>query len=101
VTEAVLNPTPHEWPETSYARKAWRATYSGPAPATLTLYAMPRSPGNAWDAIQRWRRVHGAVAFAKGQYFGVAVSEGADEAALKRFVQGVAAALPRGAVSIR
>jgi hypothetical protein len=101
VTETALNPIPHEWPETSHARKAWRATYTGTAPITLTLYAMPWSPGNAWDAIQRWRRVPGAVAFAKDRYFGVAVSPGADEATLKRFVEGVAATLPRGAVSIR
>jgi hypothetical protein len=101
VTQTALDPIPHEWPETSHAQKAWRATYKGTAPIELTLYAMPWSPGNAWDAIQRWRPVPGAVAFAKGRYFGVAVSLGADQAALQRFVEGVAAALPRGAVSIR
>lgn len=53
VTETALNPIPHEWPETSHAQKAWRATYSGKSQVTLTLYTMPWSPGSAWDAIQR------------------------------------------------
>jgi len=101
VIETDLDPIPHEWPETSHAVKAWRATYSGTSQITLTLYAMPWSPGNAWDAIQRWRPVPGAIAFSKGRYFGVAVSQGTDEAALKRFVQGVMATLPRGAETIR
>lgn len=101
VTQTALNPIPHDSPETSHAVKAWRATYSGTSQVTLTLYAMPWSPGSAWDAIQRWRRVPGSVAFAKSRYFGVAVSPGADEATLTRFVEGIAATLPRGAVSIR
>jgi hypothetical protein len=101
VTENALDPIPHEWPETSHAVKAWRATYSGTSEIALTLYAMPWSPGSAWDAIQRWRPVSGAMAFSKGRYFGVAVSQGADEAALKPFVQGVMATLPRGGESIR
>lgn len=81
--------------------KAWRAEYSGTPPVTLTLYAMPWSPGSAWDAIQEWRPVAGAMAFAKGRYFGVAVSHGVDQASLRRFVQGVTATLPPGGVSIR
>ena len=101
VTETALDPIPHEWSETSHALKAWRATYSGTSQMTLTLYAMPWSPGSAWDAIQKWRPVPGAMAFSKGRYFGVAVSQGADEAALKRFVQGVMATLPRGGETIR
>ena len=101
VTQTALEPIPHEWPETSHAVKAWRATYSGISEITLTLYAMPWSPGSAWDAIQRWRPVPGAMAFSKGRYFGVAASQGADEAALKRFVQAVLATLPRGAETIR
>ena len=101
VSETALDPIPDDWPETPHAVKAWRATYSGTSEVTLTLYAMPWSPGNAWDAIQRWRQVPGAIAFAKGRYFGVAVSPGADEATLKRFVQGVTASLPRGAETIR
>jgi hypothetical protein len=104
VAQTAFNPVPHElqeWPETSHAVKAWRATYSGTSPITLTLYAMPWSPGSAWDAIQRWRPVPGAMAFAKSRYFGVAVSPGADQATLKRFVQGVLATLPRGAETIR
>ncbi len=101
VTETALDPIPHEWPQTSQARKAWRGTYTGTAEVTLTLYAMPWSPGNSWDAIQRWRPVPGAMAFAKGRYFGIAASQSADQAELKRFIEGVAATLPNGAVSIR
>jgi hypothetical protein len=101
VTETPLDPIPHQWPETSHAVKAWRATYSGTSEITLTLYAMPWSPGSAWDAIQRWRPVPGAMAFSKGRYFGVAASQGSDEATLSRFVQGVMAILPRGGESIR
>jgi hypothetical protein len=41
------------------------------------------------------------MAFSKGRYFGVAVSHGADEATLIRFVHGVMATLPRGAETIR
>jgi hypothetical protein len=43
------------WSGTSGALKAWRATYDGVPPMTLTLYQMPWSPGSAWDAIQKWR----------------------------------------------
>ncbi|HEX5230326.1 MAG TPA: hypothetical protein VFW44_21585 [Bryobacteraceae bacterium] len=101
VTQTALDPIPHDWPETSHAIKAWRATYTGTSLVTLTLYAMPWSPGSSWDAIQRWRPVPGAMAFSKGRYFGIAVSQASDQAALKRFFGGVAATLPRGAVSIR
>jgi hypothetical protein len=101
VTETALDPIPLEWPETSHAVKAWRATYSGTSQIRLTLYAMPWSPGNAWDAIQKWRPVPGMMAFSKGRYFGVAASQGADQAALKRFVQGVMATLHRGGEAIR
>ncbi len=103
-TETALDPVPrdmHEWPATWRAEKAWRATYSGEAPMELKLYAMPWSPGSAWDAIQRWRPAPGAMAFAKGRYFCVTISPGADQATLKRFVQGVLATLPRGAETIR
>jgi hypothetical protein len=101
VAETALDAIPHEWPETWHAVKARRATYNGASQITLTLYAMPWSPGSAWDAIQRWRQVPGAVAFSKGRYFGVAVSQDADQATLKHFVQGVMATLPRGAETIR
>jgi hypothetical protein len=76
--------------------KAWRAAYDGAPAMTLTLYLMPWSPDSAWDAIQEWRTVPGAMAFAKGRYFGVAQSAGAGQGTLKRFVQGVTAALPPG-----
>jgi hypothetical protein len=49
VTQTALDPIPHEWPETSHAQKAWRATY-------------------AWGAIQRWRPGPGVAAFSKGRY---------------------------------
>jgi len=104
VAQTALSPVPQdvqESPETSHAVKAWRASYSGVSPITLTLYAMPWSPGSAWDAIQRWRPAPGAMAFAKGRYFGVAVSPGADPATLKRFVQDVMATLPRGGEAVR
>jgi hypothetical protein len=80
----------------SGALKAWHATYDGAPPVTLTLYQMPWSPNSAWDAIQKWRTRRGAMAFAKSSYFGVAESAGADPATLRRFVQGVTAALPPG-----
>ena len=80
----------------SDALKAWRATYDGVPPITLTLYQMPWSPGSAWDAIQEWRARPGAMAFAKGRYFGVAESTIADPATLRRFLQGAAAGLPPG-----
>lgn len=79
VAQTVLDPVPAElktWPETSRAVKAWRGTYSGTSPMSITLYAMPWSPGSAWDAIQRWRPGPDTMAFAKGRYFGVAVSPG-------------------------
>jgi len=101
VSQTALDPIPHEWPETQHAVKAWRATYTGTSPITLTLYAMPWSPGNSWDAIQRWRPTPGAMAFAQDRYFGVAVSPNANHATLERFVEGVSATLPRGALSIR
>jgi len=104
VAQAALAPVPADlqtWPETSRAVKAWRGTYSGASPITITLYAMPWSPGNAWDAIQRWRPAPGTMAFAKGRYFGVAVSPGADQATLRRFVQNFTAMLPPGAETIR
>jgi hypothetical protein len=98
-----LPPSAAEWKlveqtaiKPSRALKAWRATYDGTPPMTLTLYQMPWSPGSAWDAIQEWRTRAGAMAFAKGNYFGVAESPGADQRTLKRFVQGVTAALPPG-----
>jgi hypothetical protein len=106
VTQTALDPIPHEWPETSHAVEAWRATYSATSQIktpqiTLTIYAMPWSPGSAWDAIQRWRPVPGTIAFSKGRYFGVAVSQEADRATLKRFVEGVMATLPPGGESIQ
>ncbi len=84
------------WSGASGALKTWRATYDGVPPMTLTLYQMPWSPGSAWDAIQEWRARPGAMAFAKGSYFGVAESPAAGQGALRRFVQGVAAGLPPG-----
>ncbi len=78
------------------ALKAWHATYDGAPPMTLTLYQMPWSPNSAWDAIQKWRTRRGAMAFAKGSYFGVAQSQNADPATMRRFLQGVTAALPPG-----
>lgn len=62
---------------------------------------MPYSPGSAWDAIQEWRPVQGAMAFAKGRYFGVAVSPDADRTTLGRFVRGVTATFPRASETIR
>ena len=104
VTQTALDPVPAElktWPERSRAVKVWRSTYNGTSPITITLYAMPWSPGSAWDAIQKWRPAPGTMAFAKGRYFGVAVSPGADQATLRRFVQTVTATLPPGAETIR
>jgi hypothetical protein len=99
VDQTVLQSSSHErqtWNGTSGALKVWRASYAGNPPMMLTLYQMPWSPGSAWDAIQEWRTRAGAMAFAKGRYFGVAQSPGADQRTLKRFVQGVTAALPPG-----
>jgi hypothetical protein len=98
-----LPPAAAEWKlvghtaiQPSRGLKAWRATYDGAPAMTLTLYLMPWSPDSAWDAIQEWRSTPGAMAFAKGRYFGVAQSPGADQRTLKRFVQGVTVALPPG-----
>jgi len=102
--DGTLDPTLRgleEWPATWTATKAWRISYSGTPPITLSLYAMPWSPGSAWDAIQRWRPAPGRMAFAKGRYFGVAASPGADPSTLLRFVRGVIATLPPGAETIR
>jgi hypothetical protein len=90
VEQTTLQPSPRG------ALKAWHATYDGAPPITLTLHQMPWSPNSAWDAIQKWRTRRGAMAFAKGSYFGVAESAGADPTTLRRFVQGVTAALPPG-----
>jgi len=59
VAQTTLDPVPAELrtsPETSRAVKAWRGTYSGTSPMTITLYAMQ-----------------------KARYFRVAVSPGADQ----------------------
>jgi hypothetical protein len=103
-SQTAFDPVPPEiglWPETSHAVKAWKATYRGVAPATLTLFALPWSPGSAWDAIQRWRPAPGTRAFAKGRYFGVVESPGADQETLKRFIDNVLTGLPAGAETVR
>jgi hypothetical protein len=104
VGQTVLKPLSRErpaWSGTSGALKAWRGIYDGAPPITLTLYLLPWSPGSAWDAIQEWRPLPGAMAFAKGNYFGVAASPGAGQGALKRFVQAVTATLPPGSETLR
>jgi hypothetical protein len=104
VDQTVLKPSSREqpaWSGTSGALKVWRAAYDGTPPMTLTLYQMPWSPGSAWDAIQEWRPRPGAMAFAKGSYFGVAVSPGAGPDAVKRFVHAVTATLPPGGETLR
>ena len=104
VDPTVLRPLSGErpaWSGTSGALKAWRGIYDGAPPMTLTLYQMPWSPGSAWDAIQEWRTLPGAMAFAKGSYFGVAESPGADQRTLKRFVQAVTRALPPGSETLQ
>src|SRR5579872_7232894 len=68
VTQTARDPVPAELktsPVTSRAVKAWRGTYSGRSLMTTTLYAMPWSPGSAWDAIQRWRPAPGTMALRK------------------------------------
>ena len=109
VDQAVLQSSSHDakaWNGTSGALKVWRASYAGNPPAgnppmKLTLYQMPWSPGSAWDAIQEWRPLPGTMAFAKGSYFGVAESPGAEQRTLKRFVQAVTTALPPGSETLR
>ena len=104
VDQTVLQSPWHErkaWNGTSGALKVWRADYAGNPPMVLTLYQMPWSPGSAWDAIQEWRTLPGAMAFAKGRYFGVAESPGAEGGTLKRFVQAVTATLPPGSETLR
>jgi len=104
-----LPPTPAEWKlvdqavlkPSSGGLQAWRGIYDGAPPMTLTLYQLPWSPGSAWDAIQEWRPRPGAMAFAKGSYFGVAVSPGGGHDDLKRFVQAVTATLPPGSETLR
>jgi hypothetical protein len=103
-----LPPAAAEWKlaeqaaiQPSRGLKAWRATYDGAPPMALTLYLMPWSPDSAWDAIQQWRTVPGSMAFAKGRYFGIAQARDADQGTLKRFVQGVTAALPPGSETLQ
>jgi hypothetical protein len=94
--QAVLKPVPAElrnFRSGEWARKAWRGTYLGEPPMTVTVYGMPRG---GFDAIQQWRVAPGKMAFLKGGYFGVAESPGTSQEELARFVRGVEAALPRG-----
>ena len=94
--QAVLKPVPAEvknFRSGEWARKAWRGTYLGERPMTVTVYGMPRG---GFDAIQQWRVAPGKMAFLKGGYFGIAESPGASQEELARFVRGVEAALPAG-----
>ncbi len=93
--QAVLKPVPAEmksFRSGEWARKAWRGTYVGERPMTVTVY----ETGRSWDTIQQWRVVPGKMAFLKGGYFGVAESPGASQEELARFVRGVEVALPAG-----
>lgn len=75
------------------AKAAWRATYAGTPPVTLTVYGMP-SETNAFDALQRWRPAPGKLAFYKGRYFCIAESDGAAFPDLNAFTTGLQASLP-------
>lgn len=94
--QTVLSPVPAElknFRSGEWARKAWRGTYLGDRPMTVTVYGMPRG---GFDAIQEWRITPGKMAFLKGGYFGIAESPGASQEELARFVRGIEAALPGG-----
>jgi hypothetical protein len=96
VDQTVLSPVPAElknFRSGEWARKAWRGTYLGERPMTVTLYGMSRG---GFEAIQQWSVVPGKMAFLKAGYFGIAESPGASVDELARFVRGVEAALPRG-----
>jgi hypothetical protein len=62
----------------------------------LTLYDMPEWPGaTAFDAMQKWNRQPGKMAFYKGRFFGVVESSPeADTETLSRFIVALEAALP-------
>jgi hypothetical protein len=94
--QALLKPVPagmKNFRSGEWARKAWRGTYIGARPMTVTVYGMPRG---GFDAIQQWSVTPGKMAFLKGGYFGIAESAGASQEELTRFVRGVEAALPAG-----
>jgi hypothetical protein len=61
-----------------------RAVYTGPGKVTVTITEMP--PGNAFEALQKWKPATGRVPFHKGGYFGVAESSELDQKALIAFV---------------
>jgi hypothetical protein len=85
------------WPETSRARRVWRAEYAGPSSVRLILFDMPELPGaTAFGAFQSWTTSSqpGQTAFLKGHYFGVVDSPQPDRPALERFRMAIEAALP-------
>jgi hypothetical protein len=94
-------PVPAEWAQfrkNEYARKAWRGTYRGDPPMTVTVYDMQ---GSGFDALQQWRVTPGKLAFLKGGYFGIVESPEASAEAMTRFARGVEAALPPGSELLR
>jgi hypothetical protein len=84
------------WRGTVGARQVCRVDYAGSPGMTLTLYDMPEWPGaTAFDAMQRWDRQPGKMAFYKGRYFGVVESSPeADTETVSRFIIALEAALP-------
>jgi hypothetical protein len=86
------------WPGTRQARQVCRAEYGGSPPMRLTIYYMPGWSGaTAFDALQKWQRQPGKMAFYKGHYFGVVESGDSDRNALNRFTAAVESSLPAGA----
>ena len=87
--QSVLQPVPAEllyFRGSPNARRAWRGTYAGDFPVTLTVYD---TPTGGFDIIQKWRVVEGMVAFAWGRNIGVAESPGASKEDLRRFILAV------------
>jgi hypothetical protein len=83
------------WRGTAGARQVCRAAYAASPGMTVTLYDMPEwSRATAFDAIQKWDRQPGKMAFYKGRYFGVVESSPeADAETLSRFIVALEAAL--------
>jgi len=84
------------WRGTGGARQVCSVAYTGSPGMIVAVYDMPESPGaTAFDAMQKWDRQPGKMAFFKGRYFGVVESSPeADTETLSRFIIALEAAIP-------
>jgi hypothetical protein len=73
-------------------KEAINARYSGPGNPDVTMHRMTSESG-AFEMVQKWRPVHGALASHKGAIFFVARSEALDARELNRFLSQYESAL--------